>query len=347
MKRLKFFSRYIFDRAIWFAATVLFLQFIIFIVLIVLLSPHVNFLYIVTSLLIMYSIILYVAYRFIYVPYEKTKKIMNLVSTGYTFQGLFELPYSYDSEMDALIARIRELLNSNKLISDNKRQAQYLALQNQINPHFLYNTLEGIRGEALCAGLETVAQMTEALATFFRYTISNLENLVTVEEELENVKNYVLIQQYRFDDRFKLHINCDEEDEPEIKKCRLPKLTLQPIVENAIIHGIERKLGIGNISIKMEFSSSRLLITISDDGIGMDEETLIELVKRLNFTDYSGVDSDNDRKGGIAIVNVNNRIKLLFGEQYGINIYSIPNVCTDVEIFLPRVTSKAINEVTS
>lgn len=148
------------------------------------------------------------------------------------------------------------LLNSSELMKRNKRQAQYLALQNQINPHFLYNTLESIRSEALIAGLGQLAEMTEALASFFRYTISKLENLVSVEEELQNCETYFKIQQYRFAERLALSIQCDGQDWDRIYNCRLPKLTMQPILENSIIHGTERKLGVGHLKIHLEIRAS-------------------------------------------------------------------------------------------
>ncbi|NLJ32003.1 MAG: histidine kinase, partial [Clostridiales bacterium] len=213
--------------------------------------------------------------------------------------------------------------------------AQYLALQNQINPHFLYNTLEGIRGETLNAGLENVAKMTEALATFFRYTISNVENLVTLEDELANVNNYYIIQRYRFGERLKLVVDYDAEHEPEIMSCRMPKLILQPIVENAIYHGLERKIGEGLLRIKIETTASRLILTISDNGIGMPEERLREINGKLNGTTLDYIRPESEKHGGIAVVNVNNRIRLLFGEEYGVCIYSTEQVGTDVEITLP------------
>ena len=232
----------------------------------------------------------------------------------------------------------RAQLNTNELISATKKQAQYLALQNQINPHFLYNTLEGIRGEALAAGLTNVAEMTEALATFFRYTISNVEHLVTLEDELDNIESYYIIQQYRFGERLSLTVDCGDEDREVLYNYRLPKLTLQPIVENAIFHGIERKVGKGSIRIKVEATEMRLIITVSDDGLGIEPERLRELTEKLGKPAFDYVKPDGEKKGGIAIVNVNNRIRLLFGEEYGINIFSTVGIGTDVEINLPRIT---------
>nr|WP_320129259.1 sensor histidine kinase [uncultured Sphaerochaeta sp.] len=217
----------------------------------------------------------------------------------------------------------------------SKRQAQFLALQNQINPHFLYNTLEGIRSEALIAGLTSVASMTEALSTFFRYTISNVENLVTLEQELENTRNYFFIQQFRFGTRLKLIVTLDEEDRNETMHYRIPKLTLQPIVENCIIHGLECKVGEGILRIHIETTQSRLLVTISDDGVGMEPSVLSNMNRSLSIRSLDYVRHDEVHVG-IALVNVNNRIKLLFGEQYGLTVTSQAGVGTDVLIVLPR-----------
>lgn len=289
---------------------------------------------------LLFFAVLYIGYRWVYLPYKETSKILQLFAKGYTLQGIYEMRFPFNPEMRDVIKKIKTLLNTNELISATKKQAQYLALQNQINPHFLYNSLEGIRGEAITAGLNNVAEMTEALGTFFRYTISNVEHLVTLEDELANIENYYIIQQYRFGERLNLSIEYDGEDKVEMLKYLLPKLTLQPIVENSIFHGIERKMGKGNVSIKIESTSKRLIITVSDDGLGMKEERLGELNEKLNIQSFDYVKPDGENKAGIGIINVNNRIKLLFGEEYGINIYSTVNVGTDVEITLPLITKE-------
>nr|WP_319487296.1 histidine kinase [uncultured Caproiciproducens sp.] len=283
------------------------------------------------------SILTYVVYRWIYQPYRESAKVLHLFLTGYTIHALFDQHVLLSPEIEEIIKKVEKIMNTDELVNATKKQAQYLALQNQINPHFLYNTLEGIRGETLNAGLENVSKMTEALATFFRYTISNVENLVTLEDELTNVNNYYIIQRYRFGERLNLSVEYDTENEMEIMACKLPKLTLQPIVENAIYHGIERKIGNGNVRIKIETTSSRLIITISDNGIGMTEERLREIDDKLSRTILDYIKPDSEAHGGIAVVNVNNRIKLLFGEEYGICMYSTLNVGTDVELTLPLV----------
>ncbi|WP_341877284.1 sensor histidine kinase [Defluviitalea saccharophila] len=283
-------------------------------------------------------VLFYIGYKWIYIPYKETSKVLQLFAKGYTIQDIFELNFPFSPEMDEAVTKLKAMIHTNELISATKKQAQYLALQNQINPHFLYNSLEGIRGEALMAGLDNVAEITEALSTYFRYTISNVEHLVTLEDELRNIENYYIIQQYRFGERLNLKIEYDAEDKTDILKYRLPKLVLQPIVENSIFHGIERKMGKGNIVIKLESTTKRLIITVSDDGLGMEEERLKELNEKLNTHSFDYIKPDSEEKGGIAIINVNNRIKLLFGEEYGINIYSTLNVGTDVEITLPLIT---------
>lgn len=258
-----------------------------------------------------------------YQPFDDVKKEKTLLT-----------PYSYQE-----MKKIDEILNSTQVKNLNKRQAQYLALQNQINPHFLYNTLDGIRSEALIAGLDTVADMTEALASFFRYTISKVENLVSVEEELENCKTYFKIQQYRFGERLQMHIDYDEEDWEEILHCRIPKLTLQPILENSIIHGTELKIGQGNLTIHLKCTDNRLMIRISDDGVGMNENALEKLNKKLGMNETQFAQAEQESKGGIALVNVNNRIHLIFGEEYGMHVYSIEGMGTDVELTIPIYTS--------
>lgn len=287
--------------------------------------------------LVFAAVILYLGYHWVYKPYQETNKAFNLFSEGLILQGIFDMRYPLSPQMNKATMKFKDMLDTKELINISKKQAEYLALQNQINPHFLYNTLEGIRSEALCAGMDDLAEMTEALATFFRYTISNVDNLVTLEDELANIQNYYRIQQYRFGDRLNVSIEFDDEDEMEVLMLRLPKLTLQPIVENSIYHGIERKIGKGNLRIKIQTTLDRLLIAISDDGLGINDDQLRNLNKRLREISLDGVAPEPNQKGGIAIVNVNNRIKLLFGEEYGIYMYSTQNVGTDVTITLPKV----------
>lgn len=212
------------------------------------------------------------------------------------------------------------------------KQAEMDALQSQINPHFLYNTLDSIRGQALAEGVEDIADMTEALSTFFRYSISNSNNVATLAEELENARNYFTIQQFRFNNRFHLEI-CPFPQEL-LESCRMPKLTLQPILENCILHGMEQVIGQGTIMIRVEATSLRTILTVSDNGAGMQEETLLHLQSRLRQDDARPPQAST-KSSGIALPNVNRRIRLLFGEEYGLRVMSTLGQGTDVEICLP------------
>lgn len=277
----------------------------------------------------------YYGYIHIYKPYKHFSHLLQLFNSGHTYSHFTDLENPFSKEFEDMDKRLSQILNSNDLMSASKRQAQYLALQNQINPHFLYNTLEGIRSEALIEGNTSISSMSEALSTFFRYTISHVENLVSLSAEIENTRNYFFIQEYRFGDRLSLNVAFLDDCEENALLIKIPKLTLQPIVENAIIHGLESKGGYGEVLIVIELLDTRLLITVKDNGIGMDENSLNKLRSKLskNYTNQFVDDSKN--QGGIALINVNQRIKILFGEQYGLDITSCIGLGTDITISLP------------
>lgn len=216
------------------------------------------------------------------------------------------------------------------------KQMQYQALQSQINPHFLYNTLDSIRGEALIAGNESVAVMTERLSKFFRYCISNKGNIATIRDEINNILDYFFIQEYRFGDKFHLVTEIEE----GCDQYKLPKMTLQPIVENAIFHGLERKKDGGTVSIKVFETEKNIKIQVSDNGVGIDEEVLYKINANLRRTEDETVKGDyteNDDKTGIALQNVNDRIKLHYGNDYGIMVHSTKYLGTDVMVLIPKV----------
>lgn len=290
-----------------------------------------------TSWLMLVCVYLLIGVLYIFlitVPHRRLENQLERFNRGYDSKIIFNLELYYSESLEKALRKIQAMLDNQQSIQLTNRQAQYLALQNQINPHFLYNTLEAIRGDALSEGLATIAETTEALATFFRYTISNVDSLVTLEEELGNAENYFAIQNYRFGDKMHLQIDIEEGD-IDLRSCLIPKLTLQPIIENAIIHGLENKIGKGMVSLQIGCDGKRLLIQILDDGIGMSEEILLGIRGRLHSTATHKTDEDKVKMGGIALNNVNARIQLLFGEAYGIGIASVPNLGTRVEINLP------------
>ena len=233
------------------------------------------------------------------------------------------------------IDRLDALIDRQDIMQLSTTQAEFLALQNQTNPHFLYNTLDSIRGDALAAGAQSIADITEALSTFFRYTITETRNLVTIGEELENVHNYFVIQQYRFGDKLTMDVDI-KDNRDEILRMQCPKLFLQPIIENAIFHGLERRKDDGLLTISIEQADEDLHVDISDNGAGIPAEQLIALNKSLSRVSVGAImEEPNGKKGGIALKNVCRRIKLLFGERYGIHISSIVGIGTKVEVVLP------------
>lgn len=216
------------------------------------------------------------------------------------------------------------------------KQANLVTLQSQINPHFLYNTLECIRGMALMEGVEDIANIAWSLSTFFRYSISSKSDMVTIWDEIENVKNYVTIQQYRFKDRFQLDI----EEEKSIMDAVIPKLTLQPAVENAIIHGLADITFGGKITVTVRRVDENVQIVVSDNGRGMTPDELENLSMKIR--DQKTVTGEKDGyHTGIGLQNVDKRLKLHFGSEYGLNVQSCPEVGTDVELLFPyRLTVK-------
>lgn len=230
-------------------------------------------------------------------------------------------------------ANDRTRKNSAKIFD---KQTELTALQSQINPHFLYNTLDSIRGQALIDNNKEIARMVEALAAFFRYSISRKGNLVRLRDELANIENYMLIQRYRFNNRFSLAVIVDEGDE-EAYNFLIPKLIIQPVVENAIFHGLEERLEGGEVTIEVIVTEQNLILTISDNGKGMDTETLDKLNSRIrnNGAEILEGEKQGQRNTGIALPNIHKRIQLLFGEEYGVNVYSTAGMGTDVEITIP------------
>ena len=247
------------------------------------------------------------------------------------------------TSIDRLIAYIRQILKSNYDSQILKSQAEIHALQSQINPHFLYNTLETIRSQAVIQGSESIEEMTEALAVLFRYSISRPGEMATLREELENIDNYLLIQQYRFPDKFRLEKSVEDE---RLLDCRIPVLTLQPLIENAIHHGLEMKMGTGVVRIRVFGTQDRLLILITDDGLGMPAQRLDEIRCALEAEDdrFYLEQMGSQRHSGIALINVNRRIRFYFGRKYGLHIYSTQNVGTTVELSLPNPLSPYAQE---
>ena len=228
------------------------------------------------------------------------------------------------SEIDYLINKV----NNIKL---KQKEAELNSLQNQINPHFLYNTLESIRGAALYHGIHEIAAMSKALSLLFRYSISD-RVLVSIKEEIQHLDNYMSIQNFRYENKFDLVYSIP----PELYSYKILKLVLQPLIENSIKHGLEMKLGKGLIKLEILSLDSTIKIQISDDGLGILPKKVEELNRALSRNEYLA-GHEGDRTGtGIGVRNVNSRIKLYFGEQYGLK-FRDAMIGTTVEITLPAV----------
>ena len=206
-------------------------------------------------------------------------------------------------------------------------------LSKQINTHFFYNTLDSIRGRAYCDGAYFVADMIETLSAFFRYSISRKGNIVSIQDELQNLNSYMKIQMFRFGDRIQYHVVTELKN---LEQYQIPKLTLQPIVENSIIHGIEHYEKGGKIDVQIEETDSTVLIHVRDNGIGIKKEILDQI--NYNFENNYFESAELLKKHlNIALNNINNRICLLYGTKYHLHIFSTQNLGTEVQITLPKL----------
>lgn len=230
-----------------------------------------------------------------------------------------------------MVNEISILLTNIKNKENQKRAAELKALQAQINPHFLYNTLNTIKWLAGVQKAENVSNLVNSLLQLLHVSMGKGSEFITVREEIEYIGNYVNIQEYRYCNKFKIHMDIEE----AAMELKIPRFILQPIVENSLIHGIGPMEGQGLISIKVYFNNGKLKITVTDNGVGMLDDKVSNIL-----TD--GADTGKARFSGIGIKNVDERIKLYFGEEYGIHIESIPNLYTTVEVLLPVVNDKNV-----
>ena len=237
--------------------------------------------------------------------------------------GSYEIQHLGKSVQD-MKRRIKGLMQDIVTEHEEKRKSEFDSLQAQINPHFLYNTLDiivwQIENEKQSEAVHTVT----ALARFFRLSLGKGKNIVTVKAEIEHVKNYLMIQHMRFKNKFDYEFDI-EEDVLELSSL---KLMLQPLVENAIYHGMEFMDGDGLIKIKAWREADELYLSVTDNGLGMTEDKVAMVLAGKS-------NSGNGRGSGIGVKNVNERIKLYFGEDYGLKIDSEPDIGTTIIIYLP------------
>lgn len=275
-------------------------------------------------------------------PYKTYQSTLRRVLEGYSeVQELQELPVYLTEESHEEYHYISEILSANKIIEEGEKLAYIQNLQNQMNPHFLYNILENIRSESLLNGLDSVANMAELLGDFYRYTISQEENFVSLKEELDNTEVYFQIQRFRFSKKLELEVKVQE----DLLSLKVPRILLQPIVENSIVHGLEGRETGGKVGISISRSNQHVYIQVSDDGIGIEEEKLRQInedLRNIRRGFQGGVVGKRDmgKAGmGVSLLNIQERIHLLYGREYGLYLQSLENSGTDVCVVLPRELS--------
>lgn len=286
-------------------------------------------------LLIIFIVILinsYISFR-VTNPIRELEKSVKALEEGNLdadiyMGGSYEVQHLGKSVQDMKF-RIKGLMQDIVSEHEEKRKSEFDSLQAQINPHFLYNTLDiivwQIENEKQSEAVHTVT----ALARFFRLSLGKGKNIVTVKDEIDHVKNYLMIQHMRFKNKFDYEFDIAE----DVLELPSLKLMLQPLVENAIYHGMEFMDGDGLIMVKAWREEDELYLSVADNGLGMTEDK-VEMILTGKST------SGNGRGSGIGVKNVNERIKLYFGEAYGLTIDSEPDEGTTVIIHLPAKDEK-------
>jgi len=264
------------------------------------------------------------------IPIQQLEKSVNALEAGELDTevycgGSYEIRHLGRSIGD-MAKRIQTLMQDIVTEHESKRKSEFDTLQSQINPHFLYNTLDIIVWMIENEQKQEAVKVVTALARFFRISLSGGKSIIPVKDELEHVRSYLMIQQMRFKNKFTYTIDAA----PETLECASLKLMLQPLVENAVYHGMEFMDGDGNILIQVKRDGEDLLFVVRDNGLGMTPEQAGCLL-----TEHPHVSSV--RGSGIGVKNVNERIRLYFGESYGLDIGSEPDEGTTVTIRLPAV----------
>lgn len=229
---------------------------------------------------------------------------------------------SLGRSFNLMTSEIRALMEQNVYEQKQKRKSELKALQAQINPHFLYNTLDSIIWMSEAGESDEVVEMTSALARLLRQSISNDQEEVELEKEIEYVKNYLTIQKMRYKDKLEFFIYVD----PRVAHVPVIKLVLQPLVENAIYHGIKYKETKGNLKIYAKPVDGRVEIVVADDGIGMDEDVMEHI-----FDEHR----KEQKRNGVGVPNVQKRLQLQYGSEYGIRYESVKGAGTKVVITIP------------
>lgn len=244
-------------------------------------------------------------------------------------QSATELQVLSDS-FEHLVKRTKQLMEQVRNEEIILRKTELKALQAQINPHFLYNTLDSIQWMCEQGNDADAVKMVGALAKLFRISISRGHELITIRDEIQHAQSYLIIQSFRYRNQFEYSFNVEE----ELMDCLCNKITIQPLIENAIYHGIDRMVDEGEINITVKESDDNdILIIVEDNGVGMTEEQCKKILSK-----------ERSDSGGIGVKNVDDRLKIYFGEKYGIHIESELDVGTKVTVRIPKLRKEPENE---
>lgn len=267
----------------------------------------------------------------VYRPLDKVVRKMDDVASGslktrinveHMGEDFTKLAVGFNSMMEEILVLMEQV----KMEQHQIEQIRFNALQSQIQPHFLYNTLECIHWQAMVDGNGEISTLVKALAKYYRICLSGGHDVIPLKMELEHVRNYLIIQNMRYDDI----IGSEFDVEEAASDVMIPKLTLQPLVENSIYHGIKVKEGkTGSLFLKVRKRSSDVLITLADTGTGMSQQQIDEMNQHL---------SEYDDSFGYGVRNVNKRIELLYGDEFGLYYLRNESGGVTVEIRLPYVT---------
>ena len=266
-----------------------------------------------------------------------SKPIQNLVSAMRSFERDAD-NFSYEPVMgvrevqnlsvsfEHMVRRIQKLMATVRSEEINLRKTELKALQAQINPHFLYNTLDSISWMCEQGKNAEAVLMVNALARLFRISISRGHELIPIRSEVQHAQSYLQIQSVRYKDQFSYEFDVEE----GCLEYLCNKITLQPIIENAIYHGVNGLVDEGRIVIRVFSREDDIFFTVEDNGVGMEPEQIEEIFRRKP-----------DGKSGIGIKNVNDRLKIWFGEKYGVTITSVPDEGTRVTVRMPKVREES------
>ncbi len=229
-----------------------------------------------------------------------------------------------------MLKRIEQLLERVRFEEDQKRKAELKIVQEQFKPHFLYNTLDTINWMAREHGARDIVGLVDALTNVFRISLSHGKDYITIREEVSYISNYLYVQKTRYEDKLIFEVNADE----ECMTTMVPKLILQPLLENAIYHGIKLKRGTGHITVDVHRRDDMICMSVTDDGKGMDESTRDSLRKLLQTGQGSGeINPDDNQSFGLYYVR--ERLQLRYGDNYKVNVEGTIDIGTTISICIP------------